>query len=779
MFTWIARLALRHARRVLTVAAVAVAALGVVGAGAFGALRGGGFEDPGADSTRAQRLVDERFGGDTNLVFLVQPTHQPPTHQPPTHQPPTHQPPPAQAPRDRGDVAEVAGAARARALADGLRHEAGVTQVRSAQDAGGAALTSQDGRRTLVVAHVRGSEDERGDRARELVDTYARDGGGVTVTAGGDAAAGNDITGQVGRDLARAEAIAIPLTLLLLVLAFGSLVAAALPLVVGLVAIVGTFAALSVLGQLTDVSVFAVNLTTALGLGLGIDYALLLVSRFRAELARGAPLARALRVTVRTAGRTIVFSAATVVAALAALLVFPPFFLRSFAYAGIGVVVMAALSALFVIPPLLVVLGHRVNRGRVPLVSSARGADAPWWGRLAGAVMRRPALTALPVLALLLGAASPLLGVSFGTPDERALPPNAPSRQVATQVQRDFPAGDGDALQVIATGRATDGAVRAYAERLAHLDGVARVDTSAGPFPTGQRPDPAATASALARPDAQRLIVRGEAAPASPAARDLVHAVRAVEPPPHTRVLVGGEDARSVDTLHAVGSRLPVALALVCGTTFVLLFLFTGSVVQPLRALVLNALSLSAALGAMAWIFAEGHASALLGFTAQPLDLSMSVLLLCVAFGLSMDYEVFVTSRMKEARDAGATGRRVVTDGLARTGRIVTMAAGLLSVSLFAFGTSRISFLMMFGLGSGLAIVIDALLVRGILLPAALRVLGRTAWYAPAALRRLHTRLGLAHPATRPTPGPPQASRPVAGAHLATATPRDRARGDG
>ncbi|MER0242434.1 MMPL family transporter [Streptomyces sp. HSW2009] len=756
MFTWIARVALARARLMLTLAAVAVVAMAAVGVGAFGKLQGGGFDDPNADSTRARALVDTRFGGDANLVFLVQPAR-------------------GDTGGDRApDGPAPAVAERGRAIAAGLRNEPHVTQVRSAWDAGGTALTSKDGHKALVVAHVQGDDSQTEDRAKKLVDRYGGEHGGVRVQAGGQAAAGNDITAQVGKDLALAEAIAIPVTLILLALVFGSLVAAALPLVVGLVAIVGTFAELFVLGSLTDVSVFAINLTTALGLGLGIDYALLLVSRFREELATGAPVPRALHTTVRTAGRTIVFSAATVMAALAALLLFPPFFLRSFAYAGIGVVIMAVLSALLVIPPLLAVLGPKVNSGRVPFTSAHRGAEAPWWGRLAGLVMRRPALTALPVLAVLLLAASPLLGVSFGTPDERVLPQDSASRQVATQMQRDFPENDSDALQVIATGPVTGAPLRTYAAQLSRLDGVVRVDTSAGTYRAGDHQQATPAARALASPGAQRLVVVGAPAPKSAQAKDLVRSVRAVPPPAGAEVLVGGTDAQLVDTIHAINSRLPLAGGLIALTTFVLLFLFTGSVVQPLRALLLNAISLAAALGVMAWIFADGHGTGVLDFTAQPLDTSMTILLLCVAFGLSMDYEVFVTSRMKELHDAGVTGHRVVTDGLARTGRIVTVAAGLLSVSFFAFGTSKISFLMMFGLGSGLAIVIDALLVRGVLVPAAMRLLGGAAWYAPKALRTLHSRIGLSE--ADATPAPPDAPEQTDSMDTAGATDSTAAR---
>ncbi|MCF6525854.1 MMPL family transporter [Streptomyces sp. JJ36] len=717
MLSRLAELALRRARALLLLGLVAVVAMGVVGTGAFGKLQSGGFEDPGAPSSRAQRVIDEKFGGDTNLVLLVEAA--------------------------RGGLDSPQARADARELTTGLADAPHVANVVSYWDSPGAALTSGDGEQALVLAHVEGDSTTVSERTERVTEDWTGDQGVLRVQAGGFAALGNDISDQVSADLALAEAVAVPVTLVLLVLAFGSVVAALLPLAIGLIAILGTFAELFVLGSLTDVSVFSINLATALGLGLGIDYGLLLVSRFRERLAEGDEVPDALRTTVRTAGRTIAFSAATVVAALAALLLFPPFFLRSFAYAGIGVVAIAALAALVVVPALLALLGHRVNSGRLPWAQAVRRPDAPFWGRLARTVMRRPALTALPVLAVLLVAASPLLGATFGTPDERVLPEKAESRQVADAVADGFPGNDADALQLVTTGPVPAGELDPYAERLSRLDGVARVQASSGTYSDGGAAPPGPAAQALARPDAQRLTVVPDVPPASDAAQDLVREVRDVPGPGGAEVLVGGADAELVDTRQAIGDRLPAAIAMVVGSTFLLLFLFTGSVVQPLRALVLNTVSLTAAIGAMVWIFQDGHLSSVLGFTPMPMDTSMTVLLFCIVFGLSMDYEVFVTSRIKELHDAGADDRTAVTRGLSRTGRIVTMAAGLLAVSFFAFGTGSVSFLQMFGIGSGLAILIDAVAVRGVLVPAAMRLLGRTAWYAPRALRRLHARIGL------------------------------------
>ncbi|MFI2359610.1 MMPL family transporter [Streptomyces anulatus] len=734
MFERLAELAIRRSRSILVVAAVALVLMGAVGAGAFGKLLGGGFDDPSSPSSRAAVVIDEKFGGETNLVLLVS--------------------------ADDGSVDSPAVRRSGQSLVADLKEEKGLTNVVSYWDTGSPDLRSADGREAMVLAHVTGDETRQQENAQQVIDVYtgAQDGG-LTVRVGGGAAVGSDLSSQVVDDLILAEAIAIPLTLVLLLFVFGSVVAALLPLVIAVIAILGSFAQLSLLGSVTDVANTATNLTTALGLGLGIDYALLMVSRFREQLSAGVSVDDAVRSTVSTAGRTVAFSAATVAAALGSLLVFPQYFLRSFGFAGVGVVAVAAVSTMFVMPALFVVLGHRVNSGRLPWVKRRRADDrTPLWGRLARTVMRRPAITALPVLAVLLLAASPLLGIAFGTPDERVLPEGAESRQVATVLREDFDGSEESALHVVIDQPVAEAPLASYAAGLSGLDGVVRVETGSGSYAGGE---PTATGPgnpALGRPEAQRITVVSALEPKSDAAQSLVKEVRATDPPAGASPLVGGTDAQLVDSRTSIGDRLPIAVALIVVTTFVLLFLFTGSVVQPLRALALNVVSLAATLGVMTWIFQDGALSSLLGFTAQPMEMSMTVLMFCIAFGLSMDYEVFVTSRIKELHDLGEDNESAVTHGLGRTGRIVSAAALLLAVSFFAFGTAEISFMQMFGLGSGLAILIDAIAVRGVLVPAAMRLLGRSAWYAPGPLRRFHDRFGLSEgvpgAATGPAPAP-------------------------
>jgi RND superfamily putative drug exporter len=356
--------------------------------------------------------------------------------------------------------------------------------------------------------------------------------------------------------------------------------------------------------------------------------------------------------------------------------------------------------------------------------------------------MRRPALTALPVIAVLLFAASPLLNISFGTPDSGVLPTSASSRVVSDTLVSSFPGNASSPIDVVTTGAVQPGPLSDYAAQLSQLPHVVRVDSSAGTFVRGQRLAPGRNPG-LSRPDGQRLTVVSDLVARSSAAQDLVRSVRDVPAPGGVGVLVGGDDAQLIDTTHSIGHRLPLAIGLIVVTTVLVLFLFTGGVLQPVRALLLNALSLSATLGVLTWIFQDGHLANLLGFTARPMDTSMTVLLFCIAFGLSMDYEVFLISRIKELHDTGATPEVAVTHGLARTGRIVSTAAGLLAVTFFAFGTSSVSFLQLFGIGSGLAILIDATLVRGVLVPVAMRVLGRAAWWSPRGLRWATRRLVL------------------------------------
>ncbi|MFF3623526.1 MMPL family transporter [Streptomyces sp. NPDC002467] len=724
----------RRPRFVLVAALVFLVLSVVFGASSAGRLKTQGYDDPRSESSRAARVADRDPGAAPNLVVVA---------------------------RTRGGYVDDPEPRRAgEALVKRLTGRPHVTAVSSYWTNGDApALRSRDGHSAMIVAHVDGDGARLAERVRQLrgelstpADTAETSTTGLSVHVGGSALVDAELQEIAESDLQRAESVVLPGTLVLLVLVFGSVVAAALPLLIGVLAIAGTLLVLSVLAAVTDVSVFALNLTTALGLGLGIDYGLLIVSRFREELAAGYRPRNAAVRTVRTAGHTILFSAATVSAALATLLVFPPYFLRSFAYAGIAVVAIAAVSAVTVLPALLTLLGKRVNSWAVPWRRRTHtGSRSRFWEGLARVVVRRPMAAALPVIGLLALLAGPFAHAGFATPDDRALPLSASSRRTGDLVREEFDLRDPGALTVVMTGTASPQARAEYARRLAALPRVAQVTGPVGAGPA-------------------RISVVPQADPQSHAAQRLVREVRAAAAPAGTEVLVGGPSAVLVDAKATVRDRLPLALSVITLTTFALLLGFTRSLLLPLKAIALNALSLTAVLGAMVWVFQTGHLSGLLGFTPGPLSTTMPVLLFCIVFGLSVDYEVFVLARIKEAHDAGQDDAGAIVTGIARTGGIVTTAGALLAFTLLGFGTSRVSLLQFFGIGAALGVLLDATLVRGVLVPALMRLAGGLNWWAPRPLRPSPPK-----PAPRPPPGtsgrcPPARNRAPVRTPLCTRT---------
>ncbi|HEX8802906.1 MAG TPA: MMPL family transporter [Acidimicrobiales bacterium] len=738
MLTRFARIATTRTRLVLVGALVLVVVAGALGGGVADALVSGGFEDPASPSSRADDLLDERFGtGVPNVVLLVT--------------------------AEEGDVDDPAVARAGRALTDELAAEPDVTGVVSYWSEDGAPpLRTEDGRRALVVGRIDAPDDDTlEDRITELAPrfrTAAAAEGPVTVGVGGYAETFREIGATLEDDLPRAEMIALPITLVLLVLFFGSVVAASLPLAIGVLSIVGTFLVLRLVASVTDVSIYALNLTTAMGLGLAIDYSLFVVSRYREELRAGHEPRAAVRRTVRTAGRTVTFSALTVAASLCATLVFPFVFLRSFAYAGVAVALLAGLFSVLVLPAMLAVLGPRVNA----LTVRRRSVEPPEegvWHRVATLVMRRPVPIATAVIALLLVLGAPFLGVRLTQPDDRVLPASAESRQVNDVIRQEFSSEEAGALSVVASDvgdAGSDAAVAAYAARLATLPGVARVDAATGSYcgegsaeqfgcEPGQLllgPDSSTRYAGFRADGATYLSVVPAVEPLSAAGEDLVHAVRSTDAP--FPVLVTGQAATLVDTTGTLFDRLPLALGIIAAITFVVLFMMFGSVVIPAKAVVLNLLSLSATFGAMVWIFQDGHLADLLDVTATGgLAAAMPVLMFCVAFGLSMDYEVFLLSRIKEEHDRGADNETAVARGLERTGRIVTAAAVLIAVVFLAFATGHVSFIKLFGLGLTLAVLLDAFVIRGTLVPAFMRLAGEWNWWAPGPLRRFHERYGV------------------------------------
>ncbi|MFH8724155.1 MMPL family transporter [Streptomyces termitum] len=713
-------------RLTLLVALVLTALAVLAGGGVAERMGSGGWEDPAAESTYATGALEREFpGSQPNLLLLVD--------------------------AGKAGVDDPAAAAEARRLTARLAAEPGVEGVGSYWATGSPALRSEDGTRALVAARVTGDEKAAGEVLDRIAPSYRGTHGPVEVTLGGGLAVRHEMQTIIQEDLLRAELIALPLTLVLLVMVFGSAVAALLPLGVGIVAILGTNAVLRGLTEFTDVSVFAQNLTTALGLGLAIDYALFVVRRYREELAAGAEPSAAVRTTLRTAGRTVLFSALTVAVSLAAMLVFPQYFLRSFAYAGIAVVLLAAAAALTLLPAALVLLGHRVDaldlrrllrRTRTP----AKGAAGAGWARAAGLVMRRAPVFAVLTTASLVLLGLPFLGVNFGTADDRQLPTTAASRTVQEELRQDFPGDPGGSLTVLAQGSATPAQYAAYRDRIAALDGVVRVD---GPLVSGTGTAAHAVYS-----------VTPEGPAAGERAQRAVAELRSADAP--FRTSVTGQAAVLADSKDAIADRLPWAAGIIVLVTLLLVFLLTGSVLIPLQAVVLNALSLTAMFGAVVWVFQDGHLSGLLGFTATgDIETTLPVLMFCVAFGLSMDYGVFLLSRIKEEYDATGDHEGAVRFGLARTGGLITAAAVILAVVMVAIGTSRVTNTKMLGLGVALAVLMDAMVVRSLLVPSVMRLTGRLTWWAPAPLRRFHDRFGVSESdAPAPAAGAKEAEAP-------------------
>ena len=736
MLEALARFVVRRRVAVLVVSLLAMAVAGVVGGGVAAHLSGGGFNDPGAESSQAKRVLAGTFGAqDPNLVLLVTSAD--------------------------GSVDSPAAAAAGLALTRELAGQPGITTATSYWALGSPPpLRSTDGRQALVLATIGGSDDQVAARIKELSPAFTRagTGGPISVQVGGYAEVFRQVSSQIEHDLKRAELLSLPVVLVLLVVVFSSVVAAALPLGIGALAVIGTFLILRVLASLTQVSIFALNLTTAMGLGLAIDYSLFVVSRYREELRAGLEPTAAIVRTVATAGRTVVFSAATVAVSLAAMVVFPLSFLRSFAYAGVAVVALAAVGAVVVLPALLAVLGRRVDTW-VLWHRAPKPEGTGFWHRVALAVMRRPVIVSTVVIALLLVLGAPFVRIAFGLPDDRVLPPSATSRQVQDTIRTRFTSNEASALTVVAA-TAGDPSTRTadvarYATDLSRAPGAARVDALTGSYAGGRQVAPPNDASArFANRAGTWFSVVPDVEPYSAAGEKLVKAVRAVPAP--FSVQVGGASAELVDSKASLFGRVPVAGGLIALVTFVALFLLTGGVLVPVKAVVVNLLSLTASFGAMVWIFQEGHLSGLLDFTATgTIATTMPILMFCIAFGLSMDYEVFLLSRIKEEYDQTGDNVASVALGLERTGRIVTAAAALLAVVFLAFATSHVTFIKLFGLGLALAVILDATLIRAALVPAFMRLAGRANWWAPAPLRRLHARFGISEAGQDASPAAP------------------------
>ncbi|MBU8818032.1 MMPL family transporter [Mycolicibacterium goodii] len=749
----IAITAIAAPRRILVLAALVMIAAGIFGVPVANKLSAGGFQDPTAESAQATQLLADKFHrGDMQLVIAV--TADTPGG------------------RANGERAREVGTD----IVAKLKASPYVTEVTSAWTAppsAAPALVSTDGRTGLIVAGLNGGENGAQQHAEELTDRLVRNYDGVQVRAGGEAMIYLQINGQSEKDLLMMESIAIPLSFVVLVWVFGGLLAAALPLAVGGFAILGSLAVLRLFTMVTDVSIFALNLTVAMGLALAIDYTLLIISRYRDELAEGADRETALIRTMMTAGRTVLFSAMTVALSMVAMVLFPMYFLKSFAYAGIAVVALAAAAAIVITPAAIVLLGDRLDAYDVRrFIRRVLGRPEPepkpveqsFWYRTTKAAMRRAVPIGVGIIALLLLLGAPFTGIKWGFPDDRVLPQSASARQIGDEMRTGFAVDSATSVTVVLPDATTvsPADIDRYAAQLSQVAEVSSVSAPGGTYVQGRHVGPPSAATGIA--DGSAFLTVGSDAPlfsdASEAQLDALHAVAAP-----TDVQFTGVAQVNRDSSHAITSRLPMVLAIIAAITFILLFLLTGSVVLPLKALVLNVLSLSAAFGALVWIFQDGHLGALGTTPTGTLVANLPVLLFCIAFGLSMDYEVFLVSRIREfwlqSDQTRAANEESVALGLARTGRVITAAALLMSISFAALIAAQVAFMRMFGLGLTLAVLVDATLVRMLLVPAFMRVMGKWNWWAPAPLARLHDRIGLSESGVPPDPAPQTAAAGV------------------
>jgi uncharacterized membrane protein YdfJ with MMPL/SSD domain len=701
MFNALASLAQGHAKRTAIFAVIFFVIAGAIGGGVASQLAPYGADDPDTESVKALDRLEADGYRDPSVLVLVQ----------------------------NIDPNSEAGQARIAGLEDGLREDRDVATVTSYLDTRSPDFLSRNGDATFLAVGLKPTDDKAQQDAAEAIADELEGQPGVTV--GGLAVAQEQVNKQVEDDLRTAEMIAFPILFLLSLLFFRSAVAALLPLMIGGLAIVGTFLLLRVANEAVDVSIFALNLTTGLGLGLAIDYSLFVVSRYREEIAKSGPGLEAMRRTMNTAGRTVLFSSLTVAAALASLMVFPQRFLYSMGLGGTLVALLAAAISLTVLPAVLALLGNRVNALAPRFLQrradrDARPAHSGFWYRLSRVVMRRPLGIATATAALLIVLGIPFWSIKFTSVDAQVLPESASARQVDNVMRAEFPPFR-DTPNLLLVENATPQALATIEREVAQVNGIAQV------APSQQLRNGDAVIQAYS---SQSYI--------ADTSREAVKEIRDLPVPAGSQLLVSGAAASFVDLQSSLVDHGPIALAIVIVATLIVLFLMTGSVVLPVKQLVMNALTLSAVFGILVFVFQDGRLEGLLDYRGQgALEQTMPILLFAVVFGLSTDYGVFLLSRIKEARDNGVSDSESVAVGLERTGRIVTAAAVLFAVAIGAFATSQIIFIKENGIGTALAVLIDASLIRALLVPSLMELLGKWNWWAPRPLRRLHDRIGL------------------------------------
>ena len=695
MFEKLGHLVVRRRKSMLAFFIIGILTAGTVGSLVFSRLDSGGYSDPNSDSYQVYNYLHDTLKiADPNVVVVV----------------------------DSGDspINDPAIAAKARLLEAEMAKVSGVTKTLSYWSTGGEkTLAAKDGKAAYILVYSKAEaftpeSQEMGNYFQKNFDGI-RDG--LTIYSGGIGVVGNAINKKISKDLAIAEAISIPLTFILLVLVFGAMVASAMPLIVGVSAILGAFFILYLISLITSVSIYALNLTTGMGLGLGIDYALLMVNRFREELHRGKSVEDSIVGMMSSAGKTVFYSGLTVLVTLLSLTFFPLPFLKSFGYAGVSVVAIAVAGALFGLPPILALLGNKVDKG-VIRKSAITHKDDGRWAQTARLVMKRPVAVVLVSLIILGVLAAPIKNIAFSQGDSRILPASNPAA-VATALQESrFASNIATVDFVIVNGAGKENEISNYIEEIKKVSGIVSVS------------NPQAIGNDV------RVVAYESMLPRSPEAQKLIHDLREIDAPQGT--LIGGAAADYTDSQDAIANTLPWALGWIAISVLILLFVFTGSIILPIKAVLLNVMSLTATLGVLTWVFVDGHLQWLVGsFTITgSLDTSIGILIAVVVFGLSMDYELFLLSRIREEHLLGKSNVESVATGLQRSARIITAAAVLLAVVFAAFITSGVTSIKTMGFGVAFAVLLDATLIRALLVPALMRLLGERNWWAPKAMQR-------------------------------------------
>lgn len=720
MFERLGHFVVVRRKAILATYLISLVIAGAVGSGVFANLKTQGYDNLNSDSARVDSILTSDFKTqDASALLIID---------------------------GPVNVDDPAARAKAEKIIAKVSVEPHVEKVTSYWNSGQSpALRSTDGNAGLVLVYFTDglSESDVDKTAAHIQETYDKTDGDTTTYVNGMPVLYHAITEQITSDLAKAESIAIPLNIIMLLIIFGTAISSGLPMIVALGSVLGSFLTLFAITQVTDVSIFALNLVTGLGLGLGIDYALLIVNRFREELHAGNSVEESVQKTVASAGRTVFFSGLAVTLVLASLVVFPQYFLKSFAYAGVSVVIFAVLASLFALPAVLAMVGTRIDKYAVRKAVTVTHDDGAWaW--LARNVMKRPLIVIAGTLVVLAGISMPALSANFGQVDDRVLPKDNKAA-ISSAILRDrFDGQQTTPIEVLIPKSSTSAKmVQEVADAISGQQGVVSVLSPTTYVDNRTSMRVPVTQPSQVSSEFFRITAVTEKGPREAASVDIVRSIRNMELPDAT--LVGGASAVYADSQSGIAEKLPFVFTWLAIATLFVLFLYTGSVLLPIKAVILNLLSLSATLGLVTWVFQEGHLMWLTGdFTVTgTLDTSMIVLIAVVAFGLSMDYEVFMLSRIKEEHDRGASTNDAVSFGLQRSGRIVTAAAVLIALVFACFMTSGVTNIKMLGLGTAFAILLDASVIRGLLVPALMRIAGKWNWWAPQPLAKFHARFGI------------------------------------